>query len=131
MRFLVGLGLLERGDLRLGQQDAVLRRPGFERLEAVPDRSQVVSLPDAAHAGRRDRQWPLSVPWVTKRPVGEDAPQRLAVTDKLRSRAAAFRALRLTCRHVRPNNRAENSYQAEAVGKCPGATLNAAGLVRR
>ena len=53
----------------------------------------------------------------------------LAVTDKLRSRAAAFRALRLTCRHVRPNNRAENSYQA--VGKCPGATLNAAGLVRR
>jgi K+ potassium transporter/DDE domain len=37
-----------------------------------------------------------------------------AVTDKLRSYAAAFRELRLTCRHeqgLRMNNRAENSHQ--------------------
>jgi len=57
---------------------------------------------------------------------------KLAVTDKLRSRAAAFSVLRLTCRHgrgLRPNNRAENSHQA--VGQCPAATPNAAGLVRR
>ena len=41
------------------------------------------------------------------------APE-LAVTDKLRSYAAAFRELHLTCRHeqgLRMNNRAENSHQ--------------------
>ena len=40
---------------------------------------------------------------------------KLLVTDKLRSYAAAFRRLRLTCRHeqgLRTNNRAENSHQA-------------------
>src|SRR4051794_18593277 len=35
MRFLIGLGFLERGDLRLGQQDAILCRLGFERFEAL------------------------------------------------------------------------------------------------
>src|SRR5215210_7801277 len=42
------------------------------------------------------------------------APKR-AVTDKLSSYAAAFRALHLSCRHkqgLRKNNRAENSHQA-------------------
>ena len=56
VRFLVGLGLLERGDLRLGQQNALLRRLGVERLEAQLHRGQVVALPDATHPGRRDRQ---------------------------------------------------------------------------
>jgi putative transposase len=40
---------------------------------------------------------------------------KLLVTDKLRSYAAAFRHLQLTCRHeqgLRKNNRAENSHQA-------------------
>src|ERR1044071_675036 len=40
---------------------------------------------------------------------------KLAITDKLPSYAAAFRALRLSCRHeqgLRKNNRAENSHQA-------------------
>ncbi len=40
---------------------------------------------------------------------------KVLVTDKLRSYAAAFRHLRLTCRHeqgLRTNNRAENSHQA-------------------
>src|SRR5262249_6476840 len=36
MRLLVSLGLLERRDLGLGQQDAILRDFGFERLEAMP-----------------------------------------------------------------------------------------------
>jgi len=39
---------------------------------------------------------------------------RMVVTDKLRSYGAAFRDLRLTCRHeqgLRANNRAENSHQ--------------------
>src|SRR5215470_14106671 len=39
---------------------------------------------------------------------------KLVITDKLRSYAAAFRRLRLTCPHeqrLRQNNRAENSHQ--------------------
>src|SRR5436190_1073729 len=56
MRFLIGLGFLERGDLRLGQQDAILCRLGFERFEALLHRGQVVALPHAAHTGGRDRQ---------------------------------------------------------------------------
>jgi hypothetical protein len=40
MRLLVGLGLLERGDLGLGQQDAILRHLGFEGLEAMLHRGQ-------------------------------------------------------------------------------------------
>jgi hypothetical protein len=56
MRLLVGLGLLERGDLRLGQQDALLRHLGFDSLQAVLDRGQIVTQPHEAHAGGRDRQ---------------------------------------------------------------------------
>src|SRR6516225_7909135 len=51
IRLLVGLGLVERGDLCLGQQDAVLRHLGFEL-----HRGQIVTLPHAPHARRRDRQ---------------------------------------------------------------------------
>ena len=43
----------------------------------------------------------------------KNAP-KLVVTDKLRSYGAAFRDLRLTCRHdqgLHKNNRAENSHQ--------------------
>ena len=56
VRFLVGLGFLEGGDLCLGHQDAFLSRLGFQRLEAQLHRGQVVALPDAAHPGRRDRE---------------------------------------------------------------------------
>jgi len=56
VRFFVGFGLLEGGDLGLGQQDPILRHLGFQRLEAVFDRRQIVALPHAAHARRRDRQ---------------------------------------------------------------------------
>jgi hypothetical protein len=35
MRFLVGFGLLESGDLGFRQQDTILRHLGFERPEAV------------------------------------------------------------------------------------------------
>src|SRR6516225_640743 len=55
VRLLVGLGLFERGDLRLGEQDAILRHLGLERLQAQLHRGQVVALPDAAHpAGEID-----------------------------------------------------------------------------
>ena len=56
MGFLVGLGLLERGDLRLGQQNPILCHLGFERLQAEFHRGEIVALPHAAHAGGRNRQ---------------------------------------------------------------------------
>jgi hypothetical protein len=40
----IGLGFLERGDLRLDQQDAVLRRLGIERFQAMLDRGQIMPL---------------------------------------------------------------------------------------
>ena len=56
VRLLVGLGLLQRGDLRLGQQDqpscATLASSALSRCFM----GQVVALPHAAHAGGRDRQ---------------------------------------------------------------------------
>src|SRR5215831_11663087 len=58
MRFLVRLGLLEGGDLGFGQQDVILRHFGFESLEAVFHRGQIVALPHAAHTSGRDRQAP-------------------------------------------------------------------------
>src|SRR5262249_51423528 len=41
VRFLVGLGLLESGDLGLGQQDAILRHLGFVRRNGSLPRSLV------------------------------------------------------------------------------------------
>jgi hypothetical protein len=37
-------------------RDAILRHLGFECLEAVLDRGQIVTQPHAAHPGGRDRQ---------------------------------------------------------------------------
>jgi hypothetical protein len=48
VRLLVGLRLLECGDLRLGQHAAVLGDLRLQRLQAMPHRRQIVPLPDAA-----------------------------------------------------------------------------------
>ena len=56
VRLLLGLGLLQRDDLRLGQHQAILGALGLQRLEPLLHGLEVVALPDAAHAGRRDRQ---------------------------------------------------------------------------
>jgi len=61
---------------------------------------------------RRDKRAALKLMRKLLKELGF-AP-RFAVTDKLRSYAAAFAALDLTCRHeqgLRKNNRAENSHQ--------------------
>ena len=61
---------------------------------------------------RRDKRAALKLMRKLLKKLGF-AP-RFAVTDKLRSYAAAFAALDLTCRHeqgLRKNNRAENSHQ--------------------
>jgi putative transposase len=62
---------------------------------------------------RRDTRAALRL--MRKLPKKQDFAPKLLVTDKLRSYAAAFRRLRLTCPHeqgLRKNNRAENSHQA-------------------
>jgi len=55
MRLLVGLGLLERDDLRLGQDEAALRHLGLQRLQPLLHVLQVLALPHAPHPERRDR----------------------------------------------------------------------------
>jgi hypothetical protein len=55
MRFLVLSRLLERLELRFGEDEALLRHLRLEHLQALLHRREVVPLPDAAHARRRDR----------------------------------------------------------------------------
>ena len=55
MRLLFRFGLLQGCDLRLGQDQALLRDLGLQRLEAFLHRLEIMALPDAAHAGRGDR----------------------------------------------------------------------------
>ena len=55
VRLLVGLGLLQRGDLALGEDEALLRHLGLERLQPVLHGPEVMPTPDRAHPERRDR----------------------------------------------------------------------------
>ena len=50
----LALGLLQRGQLAIGQHQAFLRHFGFERLEPLLHRLQIVTLSDLTNAGRRD-----------------------------------------------------------------------------
>src|SRR4051794_18489075 len=54
VRLLLGLGLFERGELALGQNETVLRDLRLERLEALLHGLEIVALPHAADAGRGD-----------------------------------------------------------------------------
>jgi|GEM_PF-2845007 len=53
MRLLVGLGLFQGGDLRLGEDQPFLRHLGFERLQPMLHGRKVVAQPDRAHAEGR------------------------------------------------------------------------------
>src|SRR6202022_3315060 len=55
VRLLVGLGFLQGDDLRLGEDQPFLRDFCLQRLEALLHRLEIMTLPDAAHPGRRDR----------------------------------------------------------------------------
>jgi hypothetical protein len=55
MRLLFALGLLQRGQLAFGQNQAFLGDLGFERLEPFLHGFKIMTLPDAANAGRRNR----------------------------------------------------------------------------
>src|SRR5215213_6010665 len=55
MRLLLALGLLERGELALGQHQALLGDLRLERLEPLLHGLKLMALPHAAHAGGRDR----------------------------------------------------------------------------
>ena len=60
MRLLFALGLLQRGQLAFGQNQAFLGDLGFERLEPLLHRLKIMALPDPANAGRRDRMAELA-----------------------------------------------------------------------
>jgi hypothetical protein len=51
-----GLGFLQRHDLGFGEDKALLRHPGFERLEPRLGVRQIVAQPDGPHTEWRDRQ---------------------------------------------------------------------------
>ena len=53
---LFGLGFLQRHDLGFGEDKAVLRHPGFERLEPLFGVRQIMAQPDRPHTEWRDRQ---------------------------------------------------------------------------
>ena len=54
MRLFLALGLLQRGDLAFGQHQAFLGDLGFEGLESLLHRLQIMALPYSAHPGRRN-----------------------------------------------------------------------------
>ena len=59
MRLLFALGLLQRGELAFGQPGLASSDLGFERLEPFLHRLKVImALPDPAHPGRRNFEWP-------------------------------------------------------------------------
>ncbi len=60
MGFFVQPGLLQSHHLRFGQNGAVLRHFGFQCFQALFHVLEVMTLPDAAHAERRDRQAALA-----------------------------------------------------------------------
>jgi hypothetical protein len=60
VRLLSVPGLLERGELALGQNQALRGDFGFEGFQPFLHRLEVLALPDAADAGRRDRMAELA-----------------------------------------------------------------------
>src|SRR5438477_9703617 len=92
--------------------DEMVVRIAGERMylwRAVDDEGEVLYL---LVQRRRDSRAALQL--MRKLLKRQGFVPKLLVTDKLRSYAAAFRRLRLTCRHeqgLRKNNRAENSHQ--------------------
>ena len=60
MRFLFALGLLQRDELALGQNQAFLGDLGFERLEPFLYRLKIMALPDPTNASRRERMAKLA-----------------------------------------------------------------------
>ena len=56
VRLLLGLGLFQRDDLRLGQHQAFLGALGFQRLEPLVHRLQIVAQPHTSHAGGGNRE---------------------------------------------------------------------------
>jgi transposase-like protein len=89
--------------VRIAGQRMYLRR-------AVDDEGKVL---DMLVQRRRDSRSALRL--LRKLLKKQGFVSKILVTDKLRSCAAAFRRLRLTCRHeqgLQRNNRAENSHKA-------------------
>src|SRR2546430_19094 len=56
MRLLLGLGLFQRDELGLGQYQAFLGALGLQCFEPLVPSLEVMTLPHATHAGKRDRE---------------------------------------------------------------------------
>src|ERR1700730_8179795 len=56
MGLLLGLGLFQRDQLALGQYQAFLGALGLQCFEPLVHGLEVMTLPHATHAGRRDRE---------------------------------------------------------------------------
>src|SRR3984893_2645863 len=56
MGLLLGLGLFQRDELGLGQYQAFLGALGLQGFEPLVHGLEVMTLPHATHAGRRDRE---------------------------------------------------------------------------
>src|SRR4029077_20248203 len=56
MGLLLGLGLFQRDELGLGQDQAFLGALGLQRFEPLVHGLEVMTLPYATHAGGRDRE---------------------------------------------------------------------------
>jgi len=82
---------------------------------AAVDRNQSVWLVVLGADGRHWELLPVALRLMHKLLKKQGVAKKLLVTEKLRSYAAAFRCLGLTCPHqqgLRNNNRAANSHQA-------------------
>jgi transposase-like protein len=96
----------------LAHLDEMVIRIAGERMylwRAVDHEGEVLDM-----LVRRRRDSPAALRLMRKLLKKQGFAPKLVITDKLRSCAAAFRRLRLTCPHeqgLRMNNRAENSHQ--------------------
>ena len=97
--------------------------PGGYAVESVyfpdggrtaPTREAFSGFSERLAVAREEPRLPLDLRPMRKLLKKQGFAPKLVITDKLRSYAAAFRRLRLTCPHeqgLRMNNRAENSHQ--------------------
>jgi transposase-like protein len=107
----------------------VVRVAGRRMYRAVDHEGEILDLLIQPRRGKR-----AAVRLMRKLLKKRGFAPELAVTDKLRSYAAAFQALGLTCRHeegLRMNNRAENSHQVVRRRKRKMPRFKSAGSAQR
>src|ERR1700731_477475 len=85
MGLLLGLGLFQRDELGLGQYQAFLGAPGLQCFEPLVQGLEVMTLPHATHAGRRDRE--LYQLYVVPRWLSDDRRRAASFSERTGSLA--------------------------------------------